>query len=143
VLAAYGRPEAAEGWHFLTGSQASIERRAAAVGFGYRYLPAQDEYAHPAALFVATPKGRLSRYLFGVRQEPRSVRLALVEAAAGRIGTLADQFLLYCYRYDAETGRYTPVAWRIMRVGGLLTLVVLGAVLALLWRREARQRRLA
>ena len=75
--------------------------------------------------------------MFGVRQEPQTLRLSLVEAAEGKVGSLVDQFLLYCYRYDEETGRYTPVAWRIMRLGGLVTLVALAGVLAVFWRREA------
>jgi len=138
VVAALGKPEAAAGWHFLTGGRAAIERLTAAAGFRYAWLPQQGEFAHAAALHVITPDGRISRYLLGVRTEPQTLRLSLVEAAAGRIGSFADQFLLYCYRYDAATGRYTPVAWRIMQVGGLVTLLVLGGTLALLWRREAR-----
>jgi protein SCO1/2 len=143
VIEALGRPAAAPGWHFLTGDRESIERLTDAIGFGYRYLPDRGEYAHPAALYVVTPEGRMSRYLMGVQHDPRTVRLSLVEASEGRIGTPVDQFLLYCYQYDAEEGRYAPVALRLMRLGGGLVAVVLGAALIILWRREARQRRLA
>ena len=141
-LAAYGRPEARAGWHFLTGPQASIRAIAQAVGFEYRYLPQQDEFAHPAVTFVLTPGGRVSRYLYGVKHEPRTFRLSLVEASEGRIGSTIDRILLTCYRYDAVTGRYTPVAMRILRIAAVLTVLLLGSVLATLWLREARQNRL-
>jgi protein SCO1/2 len=143
ILEAYGRPQAAEGWHFLTGEADAIETLADVVGFGYEYLPAENEFAHPAALFVLTPEGRVSRYLLGIRHEPRDVRLAMVEAADGKIGSFVDQFILYCYRYDEVAGRYTPVVWNIMRVGVVATVLLLGAVLLVFWRREARLRKRA
>jgi protein SCO1/2 len=94
-MEAYGRPGAEHGWHFLTGSEGQVRKLADAVGFGYRYLPADDEFAHAAALFVITPDGRVSRYLYGIRHDTRTVRLSLVETAAGEIGTAVDRFLLY------------------------------------------------
>jgi protein SCO1 len=139
-LAAYGRSEAAGDWSFLTGEQTEITRLADAVGFRYRYLEDSGEFAHPAALFVLTPEGRLSRYLFGVEHEAATVRLSLVEAAEGRIGSPVDQFLLYCYRYDAATGSYAPVARRIMQVGASASAIVLASVLVTLWIRDARRR---
>jgi len=139
-LAAYGRSEAAGDWSFLTGEQTEITRLADAVGFRYRYLEDSGEFAHPAALFVLTPEGRLSRYLFGVEHEAATVRLSLVEAAEGRIGSPVDQFLLYCYRYDAATGSYAPVARRIMQVGASASAIVLASVLVALWIRDARRR---
>ncbi len=142
-LEAYGHPEAQDGWHFLTGPEASIHAIAQAVGFEYRYLPQQDEFAHPAVLFVLTPAGHVSRYLYGVRHDPQTFRLSLVEASAGRIGSTVDRFLLTCYRYDAATGRYTPVVMRILRIAAGLTVLALGSVLITLWLREARQKRLA
>ena len=140
-IAAYGRPAAAAGWHFLTGDEASIRRLADAVGFRYRYLEDRGEFAHPAVLFVLTPAGKVSRYLSGVQHDPRTLRLSLVEAAQGRIGSPVDKFLLYCYRYDAEKGTYAPVALRIMRLGGGASVLALGALLLGLWRREALRRR--
>jgi protein SCO1/2 len=140
---AYGKPAAAPGWHFLTGEAHAIRALADAVGFGYRYIENDDEYAHPAAIFIITPDGRVSRYLFGVKHDPKTLRLSMVEAAEGRIGSPLDKFLLYCYRYDSEEGRYAPVAIRIMRVGGIGTVLILGAALLTFWLREARQKRLA
>jgi len=137
----YGEPEAAAGWHFLTGDAESIAALADAVGFRYNYLPEENEFAHPAAQFVITPGGRVSRYLFGIKHDPQTVRLSLVEASEGKIGSVVDQFLLYCYRYDDEAGKYTPVAWKIMRLGAGLTIVVVGTVLGTLWWREIRRRR--
>jgi len=140
---AYGKPAAAPGWHFLTGEAQAIRALSDAVGFGYRYVEETDEYAHPAAIFIITPDGRVSRYLFGVKHDPKTLRLSMVEAAEGRIGSPLDKFLLYCYRYDSEEGRYAPVAIRIMRVGGIGTVLILGAALLTFWLREARQKRLA
>ncbi len=137
-LAEYGRPAAARGWHFLTGKPEAIAELTDAAGFGYRWVETRKEYAHAAALFVSTPEGRLSRYLFGIRHDPRTLRLSLVEAAEGKIGSVVDQFLLYCYKYDADSGKYTAVAWRIMRLGGMLTLLILGAALLTFWKREFR-----
>ncbi len=138
---ALARPEAQGAWHFLTGREEAIRRLAESVGFGYRYLPDRDEYAHPAAVFVATADGRLSRILYGVRFDRRTVRLALVEAGEGKVGSAADRFLLYCYHYDAASGRYAPAAVRAMRAGGAATVLLLGAVLGALWLKEARRRR--
>lgn len=141
-LRSYGRPQAAAGWHFLTGSPDSIERLTREVGFRYRYLEENGEFAHPAALIILTPDGRISRYLYGVHHDPQTLRLSLVEAAAGGIGSPVDQFLLYCYRYDPDKGTYAPVAMKLMRVGGGLTVLVIGSLLALLYLREARNKRL-
>jgi protein SCO1/2 len=138
-----GRPDAAKGWHFLTGDQASVRKLADAVGFSYRYMEDRKEYAHSAGLFVATPGGRISRVVTGVMFEPQTLRLALVEASDGRIGSPMDQLILFCFAYDHTAGRYGPAAMKIMRVGGLLTLLVLVGFLAANHRREARRHRAA
>jgi len=140
-VAAFERPGASSSWHFLTGREEEIRKLAGALGFGYRYLADRGEYAHPAAIFVATADGRLSRTLYGVRFEPTTVRLALVEAGEGKVGTSVDRILLYCYHYDPSTGRYAPAALKIMRVAGAGTVLALGVLLGTLWLREARRRR--
>jgi protein SCO1 len=142
-VAEYGHPEAGRGWHFLTGGEESIQALAEAVGFGYRYDADRNEYAHAAALFVVTPDGRVSRYLYGVLFDPRTVRLSLVEASEGRIGSALDQILLYCYHFDAAKGRYAPAAMRLMRAAGAFTVILLGSFLAAQWVREARRKRAA
>jgi protein SCO1/2 len=140
-VASYGKPEAAAGWHFLTGRAEDISRLADAVGFHYKLIEETNEYAHPAVLFVLTPDGRVSRYLNGVQHSPKTMRLSLVEAAEGEIGTPLDKFLLYCYRYSSKEGRYTPVAMRIMQLGGGLMVTILGAALLTFWLRELRTKK--
>ncbi|GJM43415.1 MAG: photosynthetic protein synthase I [Gemmatimonadota bacterium] len=135
-----GRPEAAQGWHFLTGSQENITALANAVGFRYRLDDMSGEYQHTTAIFLATPEGRLSRYLYGVQFDPRTLRLSLVEASDGRIGTATDQILLFCFSYDHTAGRYGPAAMNLMRAFGALCVVALGSFIALNVRRESRRK---
>jgi protein SCO1/2 len=139
-LSRYRRDAASGGVHFLTGRQESIERLAAAIGFRYAYDPAIDQYAHPAAITILTPEGRVSRYLFGIEFAPRDLRLALIEAADEKIGTFVDQALLFCYHYDPETGRYGLVIMNLVRLAGALTLAALVGFIVFSLRRE-RQRR--
>ncbi|OFV83461.1 MAG: hypothetical protein A2Y78_10400 [Acidobacteria bacterium RBG_13_68_16] len=141
-LEEYARPGAAGGWHFLTGREENIRKLADAVGFGYRYVQERGEYAHSAAIFVATPDGRMARYLYGVVYQPKTVRLALTEAGQGKIGTTVDQLLLYCFHYDAQEGRYVVAASNIMRFGGATTALIVGLWLAVSWRRGARKKSL-
>jgi protein SCO1/2 len=135
-LRGYGRREAAAGWHFLTGEPASIERLSEAVGFRYTYDAAKDQYAHAAGIIVLTPQGRIARYLYGLEFSPTELRLALVEAAANRIGSPVDQLLLYCYQYDPATGRYTLVVRRALQVAGLVTMLGLAGFMLVMFRRE-------
>ncbi len=132
----YGRPEAAPGWHFLTGREKEIRALTEAVGFGYRYDEENDEYQHAAALFILTPEGILSRYLYGVMYEPATLRLSLVEAGQGKIGSAMDQIILFCFHYDATEGRYAVAAMNLMRLAGLLTVLILAMVMMKFWRRE-------
>jgi protein SCO1/2 len=124
-LERYQRPQAERGWHFLTGSPASIAALTQAAGFGYVWDEASQQFAHPSGIMVATPAGRLSRYFFGIDYSPRDLKFALMESAFDRIGSLADQLLLYCYHYDAEKGNYGFVAMRAVRIGGAATLLAL------------------
>jgi len=126
-MARYRRPEAHAGWHFLTGPSASVEALTRAVGFRYVWDAATRQFAHPAGLLVLTPEGKISHYLFGVEYAPKDLRLALVDAAKGRIGNLADQLLLYCYQYDPQTGRYSASILNLVRLAGALTVLGLGA----------------
>lgn len=138
-LRSYGRSGAEKGVHFLTGRAEAIGTLAESLGFRYKYLPDVDEYAHGAAIMVLTPQGKIARYFYGVEYPPRDLRLALVEAAENRIGSPVDQLLLYCFRYDPSSGRYTAVVMNIIRLGGVLTVAVLGAFMLLMWRRDARR----
>ena len=129
----YGRPQTASGWHFLCGDKSSIDELADSVGFRFKYVPERDEYAHAAVTIVITPGGVVSRYLYGVVYEPQTLRLALVEAAEGKIGTTLDRVLLFCFHYDAASGRYAPVARNLLKVGGVATLIVMAAGLIPVW----------
>lgn len=135
-LESYKRPGAADGWHFLTGDADSIARLAAAVGFRYKFLPERNEFAHAAGIMVLTPTGTVARYFYGVEFSPRDLRLGLIEAAENRIGTPVDQLLLFCYRYDPSTGRYTTAVLTFIRLGGVATVLALAAFLLRSLRRE-------
>ena len=139
-LQRYGRASAAHGWHFLTGDADAIQRLTQAVGFHYTYDTAQDQYAHASGIMVLTPQGVLARYLYGVEYAPRDLRLGLVEAAKGTIGTPIDQLLLYCYHYDPRTGTYGLVIMNVVRLAGLMTVLSLGALMGVMFRRERRAR---
>jgi protein SCO1/2 len=130
----------AGGWSFLHGSEANIRAVARALGFSYNYNEARDEYAHPAAFVVTTPDGVLSRYLYGLEIHPNTLRLSLIEASQGKIGSSFDRLILYCFHYDASEGRYAPAAMNIMRLlGGAFALALL-ALLVFLWRGERKKK---
>ena len=135
-LARYGRPGAASGWHFLTGPPESINALTRAVGFQYQYDPKLNQYAHAAAIMVLTPQGHISRYFYGVEFPPKDLRMGLVEASEGKIGNAVDQILLYCYHYNPETGKYGAVINNILRLGALVTIILLGGLLLILFRLE-------
>jgi protein SCO1/2 len=138
-LRRYKRPGAEAGWHFLTGDEASLKRLTRAVGFRYAWDERTQQFAHPAGVVVLTADGRLSRYLYGVEYAPKDLKLAVMESAAGRIGTVVDQVLLFCYRYDPQTGRYGAMIMRMVRVGAILTLAGLAGLIYALRRAEPRQ----
>ncbi len=135
---AYGRPEAASGWHFLTGEESQIRKLSSEVGFGYRYDPVEKQYAHSAVLFALTPQGKISRYLYGIEFQNKDLRLALLEASNGKIGTVVDRLLLFCYRYDPQTRKYSVYLTKLMQAGCGGTAVVFGGYLMVFWRRQRK-----
>jgi protein SCO1/2 len=137
-LERYGRPGAEGGWHFLTGEEGPIHCLTEAVGFRYTYDPKNDQFAHASGVMVLTPAGKLSRYFYDVSYSPRDVRLGLVEASENRIGSPADQVLLYCFHYDPAEGKYGPVIMNFVRLGGVLTMLGIGIFVAVLRRQERR-----
>ena len=139
ILARYGRAGGAEGFHFLTGPQASIDALTRAVGFRYVYEKERDEYAHPAGLVILTPSGKVSRYLFGIDFPPRDVRLGLIESTAGTLGSAVDSLLLYCYHYNPAIGRYSTAVFNILRLAAGVTVAGLLALVLVLRRRESRR----
>ena len=132
------RDGAANGWHFLTGDAANIERVTEAAGFHYRYDEKTKQFAHASAIMVTTPQGKLSRYYYGIEYPARDLRLGLIESSANKIGSPVDQLLLYCYHYDPATGKYGAVVMNILRVAGVITLVGILAMLLLLGRYARR-----
>jgi len=137
VCAEYGRPGCEQGLRFLTGTAAATEAIAQSVGYRYRWDEASASWVHAAGIVVLTPAGTVSRYLFGVDYPPRDLRLALLDSAAERIGTLADQLLLLCYHYDPATGRYGFAIQNGLRIAGTATVV---ALVIWLWRLSRRPR---
>lgn len=135
-LEIYRRAGADEGWHVLTGKEANIKKLAEAVGFRYKWLESSRQYVHIAVTYILTPDGHISRYLYGVEYDPQTLRLSLFEAADGKIGSTTDQILLFCFHYDAESGRYGLAATRLMQVAGGITIVVVGGLIWILRRRE-------
>jgi protein SCO1/2 len=134
----YGRSSAYAGWHFLTGPESAIKRLTNAVGFIYAYDPQNDQFAHGTALIIVTPQGRVSKYFYGFEYQPRDIRLGLVEASAGKIGTVTDQLLLLCYHYDPATGKYSQSAMNFVRAGGVATVFALAGFIFVMVRSERR-----
>ncbi len=131
-----GNPNAAGGWHFLTGEQAQIAALADAVGWHYRYDAKLDQFAHAAGILLITPEGRIAQYYYGVEYSAKDMRLGMIEASKNKIDSLADQVLLYCYHYDPRTGRYGATITNIVRLAGVVTVIVLGGALVMLFRNE-------
>ena len=141
-IGALGRPEAAKGWHFLTGTSENIKALTEVVGFGYRWDPDQQQYAHGAAIFLVSPVGVLARYLYGIEFPSEQLRLALMEASQGKLGSVLDKIMLYCFHYVPSARRYEVYVWGAMRLGGVLTMAAVGTMLGVFWTRERRLLRL-
>jgi len=137
----YGRAGAEQGWHFLTGDQASIDALTNAVGFHYQWDPRLQQFAHATGIMVATPEGKLSHYFYGVDYSARDMRLALVEASDNQIGNPADEILLYCYNYDPRTGKYGVVITNVLKLAGIATILILGSFLIVMFRRDFKTSR--
>ncbi len=137
----YGRPGAAAGWHFLTGTRQAIDLLTRAVGFRYSYDPEKDQFAHASGLVVLTPEGKVSRYFYGIKFAPRDVRLGLVEASQNKIGSPVDQVLLFCFHYDPAEGKYGAAVMTFVRVGGVTTLIALVTLVIYFLRRDPARHR--
>jgi len=139
-LERYTASGARDASHLLTASQSSIRKLTTSAGFRYTWDEPTQQFAHPTGVIVLTPDGRIARYLFGIEYGPRDLRLALVDASAGRVGNAVDTLLLYCYHYDPMTGRYGLAIMRALRIAGASTALALGAFVLVLLRREKRAR---
>jgi protein SCO1/2 len=142
-LKRYGHPDTAAGWHFMTGTQANIDALTKAVGYGYVKIPGPDgkltQFAHASSIQIVTPEGKLAQYYMGVEYSPKDLRLGLVEASANRIGSPVDNILTYCYHYDPQTNKHSLIVARVVQLGGLVTVFMLGGFMLVMFRRDARQ----
>ncbi len=131
-----GKEGAADGWHFLTGSEASINALADATGFRFRWVEDQQEYAHPTAYIFLSGSGKITQYIYGMEPKVSDVRKALVEASDGSVGNPLDQVAMYCFQFDPEANTYTADAFNLMRAGSILTVILIAGGLFIFWRRE-------
>jgi protein SCO1/2 len=139
-VASYGLPQAAEGWHFLTGQQAQITALTQAVGFHYAWDTQTQQYAHATGIVVLTPSGKVAQYFYGIDYPAQDLRLALVQSSQERIGSLTDEVLLFCSHYDPNSGRYTAIMSRVLQIAGAFTLLILGGVLFMLFYLDKKKR---
>jgi len=126
-------------WHFLVGKKENSEKLAQEIGFKYKYIPEEKQYAHGAAMFLLSPTGKLTRVLFGMNFAPRDLKLGLLEASEGKVGTIAEKLLLFCYHYDPKGNQYAILATNVMKLGGAITVMVLGFAYLLLFLRKRRK----
>jgi protein SCO1/2 len=138
ALSRFARPASEAGWHFLTGSKESIDAVTKAANFRFSYDPKSRLFGHASGILLLTPNGRISRYFFGVEYPPSHVRLGLVDASAGKIGTPVDHLLLFCYQYDPTKARYSATILSVMRMGGVITLLCMAIGFVIFRRREHR-----
>jgi protein SCO1/2 len=139
-LKMYGHPETANSWHFLTGGVPSVKAITEAVGFHYAWDAHTEQFVHATAIYVATPEGKLSKYFMGIEYSAKDLNLGLVDASSGRIGTVVDHVLLYCYHFDPQSAKYTPFALGLVRVAGGFTLLFLGGFVVIMLRRDSQRK---
>lgn len=137
-LERYGRAGAEKGWHFLTGTQTSIDAVTKAAGFSYRWDEKSNQFAHAGGVMIVTPEGKMARYFYGIDYSPRDLKLGVIESADSKVGSATDKMLLYCYHYDPATGKYGLAILSLIRFGGVLTLLGMGAMGFVFWRRGKR-----
>jgi protein SCO1 len=138
ALSRFARPGTELGWHFLTGSKESIQAVTKAANFRFSYDPRTKLFGHASGILLLTPEGRISRYFFGVDYPPSNVRLGLVDASAGKIGTPVDHLLLFCYQYDPSKARYSATILSVIRMGGAVTLLLMAVGFVVFRRRDHR-----
>ena len=140
MMTKFGRKNAADGWHFLSGNNDAVKKLTKAIGFNYTKVE-NGQFAHNAAIMFLSPDGTLTRYLYGIKFDEFSLRNALYEAADGEVGSTVDRVILSCYQYDPDSDSYVPVAWKVMRLGGFATVFILGIFLGLLWLKEKNSKK--
>lgn len=138
-VAAYGRLESENGWHFLTGSKENVKAIADQLGFRFKWLEDKKQFAHAAVTYVVTPDGKISRYLHGIQPELNTLKLSLLEASNGKIGNAIEQVLMFCFKFDPTKNKYTLYAWNLMQIGAVMTVLLLAVFLLPVWWREQRR----
>jgi protein SCO1 len=138
-LERYGRPGSENGWHFLTGNQEAIAAVTSAAGFSFEWDEKSDQFAHAAGVMIADPNGKLSRYYYGIDYSPKDLKFGIMESAQGKVGNPAEQLLLYCFHYDPSTGKYGLAILRVIRLAGVATLIGMGAMAFMFWRRGKKR----
>lgn len=134
----YGRPGSEKGWHFLTGEQASIDAVTKAAGFKYQWDEKSNQFAHAGGIMIVTPDGKMSRYFYGIDYSPKDVKFGIMESAESKVGNPAEKLLLYCFHYDPASGKYGLAILNVIRLGGIATLMGLGAMFFVLWRKNKK-----
>ncbi len=141
-LKRYGRPETADGWHFLTGQKPAIDAVTSAIGFGYVQVPGPDgrltQFAHASSIELATTDGKMAQYYLGVEYSPKDILLGLIEASGNKIGTPVANILTYCYHYDPQTNKHSLIVARVVQFGGMVTMAGLGGFIFLMFRRDLK-----
>jgi protein SCO1 len=135
-LKRYERAGVENGWHFLTGTQSEIDKVTQAVGFNYTFDEKTNQFAHAGGLMVTTPEGKLARYFYGIDYQPRDLKFGIMESSQGKIGNPAEQLYLYCYHYDPSTGKYGLTILSVIRLAAVATILGLGCMLFVFWRRN-------
>jgi protein SCO1/2 len=139
LLAVVGKPGSENGWRFFVGDGAPIRTLADTVGFHYYYDQKLKQFAHPAVVMILSGDGRISRYLYGIEYKKQDLKLALLEASQGKIGTTLDRIILFCYHYNPEAKGYVLFATNLMKIAGILTVIAIAIFLFVLWRHEPRK----
>lgn len=141
-LKRYGRPETANGWHFLTGQRPAIDAVSSAVGFGYVRVPGPDgrltQFAHASSIELVTTDGKLAQYYLGVEYSPKDMLLGLIDASGNKIGSPVANILTYCYHYDPQTNKHSLIVARVVQFGGMVTMAGLGGFIFLMFRRDLK-----
>ena len=132
----YERLGTENGWHFLTGTQDAIDAVTKAAGFGYQWDERTQQFAHAGGIMIATSEGKLSKYMYGIDYAPLDLKLGLLDSSQGKIGSAVDQLMLYCFHYDPATGTYGFAILRAMRIAAVITMLGIGAMLFVFWRRN-------
>ena len=140
-VARYERKGSEDGWHFLTGAQSEIDKVTQAVGFNYKFDEKTEQFAHAGGIMIATPEGKLSRYFYGIDYQPRDLKFGIMDSAQGKIGNPAEQLYLYCFHYDPSTGKYGLVILRVMRFFAVLTILAVGGMIFIFWRRNKKKQK--